>query len=534
MKKPFSLFLVASFLLLSNASIGQSASAGNPLYQHLPPAADRVYEVNFNQIMAKGQLAPLLGMLPPSKNAHSALIFQIIKDPAAAGADLSHNIVATQTSATGKGVDTLSFLNIFVKLSDSAKFRRALTQAIDRIHVHRVPGKGFTAAEEHLGLAWNDQLLVVTLATRETPVEPAAHTPPAAPHRPIAEIAVEKSLAALAGFPTSSWLTNQNFLSGFASDADMHMWSTGANSGKMFAKMASKFAKSKSGMPPMAEPNFGNMADRPHPQTLSTLNFGNGDIAFRMTTFNKPEDAAAFRAAMDRPFNKDLIARLPNGLLLGWMAAHINLASLGPILDKYHAREKVDSMLKKKGLSFNDISAAFGGDFLLAAITPDSAAATDTVKKIPNLFFVASIADPAKMMALAGKLSAAAAPTDTAKSPFKNLATKLYIQDNLLVVSSSREKAKSYFDHPERRTVDLAGDDIQVMRVVIDLKAVGSFIGAVMHNDPKSMIFARISEKLDKFIVNTGLDGDNSITSFRITMADPSTNSLQTLMSIMH
>ena len=530
MKKPFFLYTPAIILLLST---GIRAQSPNPLYHHLPPTADHIYEVNFSQIMSKGQLAPLLGMLPPSKNAHTALIFDILRDPAAAGADLSHNIVATQTSATGKGDDTLSFTNIFVKLSDSAKFRRTLTQSIAGVHIHRVPGKGFTAGQEHVGLAWNDQLLVVTLATRETASPASQAEAPAKPGRLISEIAIEKSLAALAGFPTSPWLTNQNFLTGFASDADVHMWSTGANMGKMFSKLARNLADKKAGMPPMAEPNFGNMADRPHPQTLSTLNFGNGDIAFRMTTFNKPEDAAAYRAAMDRPFNKDLIARLPNGLLLGWMAAHINLAGMGAILDKYHAREKVDSMLQKKGLSFNDISAAFGGDVMLAAMAPDSAA-TDTARKKPTLFFVASIADPAKMMALSSKLAAAAPGSDTGKSPFKNIAANSYLQDNLLVISKSRDKAKSYFDHTDRRTVDLAGDDIHVMRVVINLKAVGTFIGSAMANDPKSMIFARISEKLDKFIINAGLDGDNTITSFRITMADQSTNSLQTLMSIMH
>jgi hypothetical protein len=111
----------------------------------------------------------------------------------------------------------------------------------------------------------------------------------------------------------------------------------------------------------------------------------------------------------------------------------------------------------------------------------------------------------------------------------------MVVQDNLLVISNSREQAQAYFTHTDRRPTDNIGDDNDIQRLVIDLKAVGSFIGNSMTGDPKAMIFARILEKLDKITFSNGaMDGNNSEATFQIITAEPDTNSLATLMSILH
>src|ERR1700677_4908704 len=119
MKKPICLFFTAITLLLS--TIAYSQSTPNPLYPHLPPKADHVYEIDFNQLNAKGNLSAMLSGIPIKGQA--AVLLTILKDPAAAGIDLSNHIVFAQTSASGTGADSLSFTNIVVQLSDSAKFR---------------------------------------------------------------------------------------------------------------------------------------------------------------------------------------------------------------------------------------------------------------------------------------------------------------------------------------------------------------------------------------------------------------------------
>jgi hypothetical protein len=49
------------------------------------------------------------------------------------------------------------------------------------------------------------------------------------------------------------------------------------------------------------------------------------------------------------------------------------------------------------------------------------------------------------------------------------------------------------------------------------------------------MIFARVLEKLDKIELKSSLgDGDNMVATFQIITGDPSTNSLKTLVGIMH
>ena len=168
MKKPICLSFAAIALLLS--TIAYSQSAPNPLFSHLPAAADHVYEINFLALKAKGNLGRILDSLPPSKDAHTAMMFDILKNPAAAGVDLGNNILIAQTTAsaqtTTSGPDTLTFINILFQLSDSAKFRAALTRSIGGLRLHRVPGKGVTAGKDKMGLAWNDRLVVITLASR--------------------------------------------------------------------------------------------------------------------------------------------------------------------------------------------------------------------------------------------------------------------------------------------------------------------------------------------------------------------------------
>jgi len=84
MKKPICLFFTAITLLLS--TIAYSQSTPNPLYPHLPPKADHVYEIDFNQLNAKGNLSAMLSGIPIKGQA--AVLLTILKDPAAAGIDL--------------------------------------------------------------------------------------------------------------------------------------------------------------------------------------------------------------------------------------------------------------------------------------------------------------------------------------------------------------------------------------------------------------------------------------------------------------
>jgi hypothetical protein len=537
MKKASHLIAVSICLILSTVAYSQSS---NPLFQHLPPTAGHIYEINFNQINNKGNIGALLGSVPPGKNPLTSLILSVLKDPAASGVDLSQNIFFTQTTADGSGADTLSFMNVLVRISDSAKFRSALTHSITGMLIHRLPGKGFTASKEHLGVAWNDQLVVVTLATVEHPDAKTSHSTPhgatSAPHRPIGEIAVEKSLAALAGFPGSPWLTDQRFQSGFATNEDIHAWSARMDMMQMMSKFVKKMAAKNPAMQGKPMPDYGNMAQTPRPPVLTTFNFDNGRIVLRTTFFYKPEDAVMLQHLYDRPINKDLLARVPNnGLLLGFAAVHVNPSTFPEMLDKYHTRQMVDSMLGKKGLTINDLSSAIGGDFLVAVLG-DTSVVKDTTKKKINFYVVATLGDPSKLMQIAAKMNAGGATMDTAgMAKMKKLADKLVIQDNMLVLSTTREMAQQYLSNHDRRSTTLAGDDNGPVHIVIDLKAVGSFIGQSMTKDPKAMIASRIVEKLDKIDFSSAIsDGNNLTMTFQIVTGDPSTNSLATLMSLMH
>jgi hypothetical protein len=193
-------------------------------------------------------------------------------------------------------------------------------------------------------------------------------------------------------------------------------------------------------------------------------------------------------------------------------------------------------MLGKKGLALTDITSALGGDFMLAALA-DTTATTDTTRKKLNIYFVATLADPSKLMQLAAKASANnGAVTDTGQmAKMKKLLEKIVIRDNMLVISGSKDMATEYFTSPDRRSTNLLDDAKGMQSAVIDLKAVSAYIQATMSNNPKAMLAARICEKLDKIRIENGiLDGDNTVLTFEIDTGDPSTNSLKTLVGLLH
>jgi hypothetical protein len=526
MKKLTCLSLTATALLLSTIANSQSP---DPLYQHLPPSANHIYSIRLGQIIAKGELAGLLGSIP-IKDPNAAKILDVVKDPASGGVDLNHEILITQEAASGIGADTLSFTQILVPLTDSAKFRRAF---MANEHVHRVPGKGATMSHAKEGLAWNDRLLVATMVSTESPNPGTApaHKPAPGVRRPLGELALEKSLATLAGYPTNPLLTDQRFLTGFATDEDMHSWTLKMDFMSTFSKLFKKMAAKAGTINGKPFPDYSNMDQTPHPPVLTTFNFANGRIVFRMTTYNAPEDAALIQRVFDQPIDKDLLARVPGEPLLGFSAVHFNPAAIPDFLDKHHTLHLLDSILGKQGLSVNDLSAVFGGDILFAA-AGDTTAITDTTKKKVNMYFVATLGDPAKLMQISAKLMASS--TDTAKaSKMKKLADKMMIRDNLLVISSSHEMAQKYFTNTTRRPTDLL-DGKRMQYAMIDLKAVSAFAAVALSNNPKAMIAARILEKLDKIEISSSLTDGNTVVTFQIITGDPSTNSLKTLVSLLH
>jgi hypothetical protein len=519
--------LTATALLLAPNAYSQSP---NPLYQHLSPSAKHIYSIRIGQIVAKGELAGLLSSIP-NKDPKAAKIFNILQDPATGGVDLDHEILITQEPASGNGADTISFTQILVRLTDSAKFRRAF---MTNEHIHRVPGKAATVSSGKQGLAWNDQLWVATIISTEKPAPGTGHKPAPGVRKPLSELALEKSLATLAGYPANPLLTDQRFLTAFASDEDMHAWTPKADFMFIFRKLIKKMNVKDGSKHANPFSDNANLDQSSHPPVLTTFNFENGRMVFRMTRYNSPEDAASYQRATEGMFNKDLLARVPGGLLLGYSILHFNSAALPDLLEKHHLLHHLDSSLAKQGLSVSDISAVFGGDILIAVLG-DTTAITDTTKKTINPYFVATLGDPAKMMQVAARLAAASNITDTAKAAkMKKMVDKMVIRDNMLVISSSKEMAQKYFDNTTRRPIDLPdGKSGQYLK--IDLKAVSAFAAATMSNNPKAMLAARVFEKLDKIEMTSGLsESGNTIVTFQIVTGDPSTNSLKTLVSLLH
>src|ERR1700722_11814765 len=183
MKRPIYLSFAAAILLLSTI-----ANAQSPLYKNLPPTAKHIYSTRVGQIVTKGDLLPPLNSLPPSKDPKAGMVVNFLKDPSSAGVDISHEILIAQTTAAGTGADTVSYTQILVPITDSSKFRKTLVGAMKDLHIHRLPGKGNTTYKDKMAMAWNDQLLVVTLGSAESSGTGPTHKAAPAVHRSIGEL----------------------------------------------------------------------------------------------------------------------------------------------------------------------------------------------------------------------------------------------------------------------------------------------------------------------------------------------------------
>jgi len=546
MKKLLSPFLfVISFISL------HSFAQDNPLFSHLPPEATSVFQINVPALASKIPWQDLMGKMPMKpKDASQQKMMDILKNPFATGINITKDFFITATDKSGP--DSVTITSIIFHLADSAKFVAFMTKQEPGIRFFNLP-KGRTAGKGEYGVAWDKDLAVVTMIKPDTgtfytapyPPAPKGKAAPAPKKHPAgnyAMLAARKSLAALKGFDGSFYTTDATFKAGFSDDADMHAWAPqGAGLGML--------AKSLMRKSPMGNQGLGKVMGM-HQRSvhiLTSLRFETGKVTIKSQATYPPDTMAMYAKFIGKPLNTDLIAHLPKGKLLGMISFHFNPGAIGDIT-KGKNREKIDSMLAPKGLTLEDISRAFQGDFLVAGLIPDGQPDDSTGKsKQPSVYIVTTINDMQAFTKLAVKTKlmkdpAAASGDSTATEP--NLLDKMKmaytIKDNILVLSTSKANADGYAGNTDKRSTDFIPALVKSnpVSLLINLKVVGDLVlkmskGQESQADRDKKI-RQVLDTLDTFIIAGGEIQDGKVqTTIELKMTNSSENSLKSLIKLM-
>ena len=208
-------------------------------------------------------------------------------------------------------------------------------------------------------------------------------------------------------------------------------------------------------------------------------------------------------------------------------------------------RAKADSSLSAKGLSTNDVTKAFKGDFVLAGVAPSPASndsAGGSSSKQPAIYFIATINDLGAFMKVAGKLNLAkpSSPDSPSTGGFLGkLKSDYTLRDNILVISANKQLTDGYFDNPNRRNTTLISDPVRdnPFSLAIDVKAVAAYLQGMSSGDPspKTQQLLHILNALDQVtFAGGGLKGTKVESYFELKMADPSENSLRSIFKLLH
>jgi len=539
MKKHLSFLYLLPLCFLYSALMAQT----DPILRHLPPDAGKVYRINLASLLSKGNLPDFLNSLP-KKPANSQPFIDIVKNPSAGGVDIHHAIFIATTSPSG--LDSPTYTSIFIPLADSANFVAGLNKLYPGIRIIHLAGKGRTAGKEKTGIAWNDQLAVITIVKPPISValSPKAHHPAAIIHYEV--LAAKRSIAALHGFDHSFFLSDTIFQTGLSEQADFLAISLGGM--QMPAMIRSLMYRTV---------NLNSLMDQSKKSgkyNITSLQFEPGKIIISSKTFLKPDEAAEVAKFDSRPLNTDLVARFPPNRLLGLAALHFDPSAINDMPAKYKSRAKLDSMLAKTGLTLGDVLGIFKGDFMLAAIAPDKGTA-DTIAKKPDFYFVTTLNDPAALLKVALKLKSLKPPPspddstagdqsmDTTnliprRGMFAKTSTAFSFQDNILVVGRNKKLTDGYFKMTAQGNNQLFSPDMQnnPFNLVIDIKVVKSFLQAtITDTSAKTQKLFTILDKFDRMITTGGaVDGNWLKTDCEIDFNDKSKNSLQSLVELVH
>jgi hypothetical protein len=541
MKNNFRLLLA---LILAITFSNVSAQTQNPLLNHLPVDAEKVYYINYNVLTAKLDWQALGVLLP--KNEENQKLFTYFSDPGLIGIDMRTGVFVTQSNVTS--LDSPRYTTLVFALSDSAKFIRFLKDQFKsedgKLTIHA--GKLRTGVMARTALAWDDKLAVISFV--KAPVSAAMREKMSGvPSNAEANLkkylftATRRCVSALKGVQTNVFMADPDFRTVIADDADVHIYSRFGGGVGMVADMMRITHAPVNGDFMAAMEKMKHI----HMHTIGTVRFDNGQMTMRSRLFY---DSLAGIDLGLRPISTGLIDRLPRGNLLGFFALHLDPMAYLNLLKRYtgaNATSAIDSMLAKKDMTIKDIMQAFKGDVIVAAIdNGQTVPATDSTPAkpgTPGFYIVLTIADKAafdkfdKLVHLTR--DSAQAPSNGAAAPAKpKFHFSHNLHDDILVLGTDKQATDNFFNQAGRGSGRLESDEVRnaAVALAVDVKAIGAWLGPSFGNaSGKGQQAKIILDLFDQVIFTAGQPHGKEIeTLFEIRMSDQQQNSLTTISKL--
>jgi hypothetical protein len=458
-------------------------------------------------------------------------MMKYIKDPSLSGVDFHQGLVSA-ISHLSKNTDSPACVTMIIALSDSGKLLSLIRGKEKGLHTFRFPGKGMAIGKDKMAIAWNDKMLVMTLIdplSKQIKTGPTDKSKPGAPKKVVSPyytmLAAKRSAEALEGFSSSPYTTDPNFVNGFSDDADFHIWSAPGS----FLYQLMEIAKKKN---PLANSGIAIPRPKTNMHMLTAFRFDAGKVTLRTSTFVPPDSAKIYSIFNSRPLNSDLITHLPGKAVLGMFNFHITPSALDDLLEHYHTKYKIDSMMAKSGLSIDDFTKALKGDILIAAMEPSEK--PDSGKLKPNIFFVATIGDMGAFMKIAGKLGV---NKDSSAGLLDKMKAGFTLRDNILVIGP-KGKTDAFFTTNNPANLHMVDERVRdnAFSVVVDIKAISALIqSSEAEPSRKAQQALHFLSALDRLTYAAGNYKDGRTEYyFELKMADASQNSLRSLFNLLH
>ncbi|HLY71631.1 MAG TPA: DUF4836 family protein, partial [Puia sp.] len=336
-------------------------------------------------------------------------------------------------------------------------------------------------------------------------------------------LAYRKSTDALKGFDRSFFTMDENFRSGIADRADLHIWTEQPNTLAMLKKMnpANMFSM-------MQEIN--DSAFKHGNKMFASIRFDNGRITIDSKNVITPALHAFSQKLNARPMNMDLMKKIPAKNVLGFFSISFDPTIVSDLLGNGKTRKKTDSLLAAKNMTLDDVIGAFRGDFLLLAVNPPE---TDSLQK-PRIYFGATINNPESLHKWITAMKNA--DERKGKNSFDKLKAAYNAKENIFGISSSQESADAFVNGETANTTALLTDKMKnnSFNIAVDFKTINDLLNKATGDiSPKVKSFAGMLKILDKLIITRGSYANNiSETHVELTMTDDSENSLRTLMKL--
>jgi len=520
MQRALSLFCLLASLSFTTVLNAQTT---NPFFRHIPPDAEQVYHINLAALGSKISWDDISGLIPAPKSASDQEMMKYIKDPSQSGIDFHQGFIVA-TSHLDKNADSPTVVTILAQLSDSGKLLSLIRSKEKGLHTFKFP-KGSASGKDKMALAWNEKMIVVTIVTTSSKNTQNLKSSTGSPAPYYTLTAAKKSVAALEGFANSIYTTDPTFINGFSDDADFHAWSEPGS----FLYQLMEMSKKKN---PLAASGMNIPKPKSQLHSLTAFRFDVGKITLHTSTVVPPDSAKIYSIFNTRPLNTDLITHLPGKSVLGMFNMHIAPSSLDFLLEHYHTKHMVDSMLAKTGLTIDDFTKALKGDFLIAGMEPTEKPDTGDIK--PSFFFVTTIADMPTFMKIVGKLGL----NKDSSGGLMGKKIGFTLRDNILVVGP-KGKTDAFFSTNNPANLNLVDDRVRdnAFSFVVDIKAISGLIAEANHGEPsrKTQQALHFLSALDRITYAAGNYKDGKTEYyFELKMTDSSENSLRSLLKLIH